>query len=258
MPNKFVSNGNLRNLLGGASSAERLEITNVLSVGAMHPYDAITLQEKICLTGGHGFSNWIRGQGTGYIDIVDDVVDALKIKGLLGRQAFYMEGHTLQEIDNLVNIRLNKMDIETCRRLADEYLGLAEKAILLKILQTTYEKLDATERKQFDDKVGQIAKQFGSNDPSGKLAGGAGLLVIGNLGGFATYTLMSSVLSTLSLGSLGFGAYTAASSALSVVLGPVGWLALGAAGIYSFGKPELQKTIPLVAMIGMVRQRLSN
>jgi uncharacterized protein YaaW (UPF0174 family) len=68
---------------------------------------------------------------------------------------------------------------------------------------------------------------------------------------------MSSVLSTISLGTLGFGAYTAASSALSLVLGPVGWIALGAAGIYAFGKPELGKTIPLVATVAMIRQRLS-
>lgn len=82
-------------------------------------------------------------------------------------------------------------------------------------------------------------------------------MVAGNLGGFATYTLVSSVLSTLSLGTLGFGAYTAASSAVSVILGPVGWVALGTAGVYALGKPELKKTIPLVAMIGMVRQRVS-
>ena len=83
-------------------------------------------------------------------------------------------------------------------------------------------------------------------------------MVVGNLGGFATYTLMSSVLSTISLGTLGFGAYTAVSSALSVILGPVGWVALGTAGVYALGKPELKKTIPLVAMIGMVRQRISH
>jgi uncharacterized protein YaaW (UPF0174 family) len=136
------------------------------------------------------------------------------------------------------------------------YCELAEKQILLKVLQVTYDKLDPSQRAKFDAEVAKVAAQFGQNDSTGKLAGAAGLMVIANLGGFATYMLMSSVLSTISLGMLGFGAYTAASSALSVVLGPVGWLALGATTAYSLGKAELKKTIPFVVTAAMIRQRV--
>ena len=72
------------------------------------------------------------------------------------------------------------------------------------------------QKKIFDTRVQEVANQFGVSSTKG-LAGGAGLLVLGNLGGFAAYTLMTSVLSTLSFGALGFGAYTAASSLLGFV-----------------------------------------
>ncbi len=59
------------------------------------------------------------------------------------------------------------------------------------------------------------------------------------------------------MGTLGFGAYTTATSALSVFLGPVGWIGLGAAAVYSYGKPKYKKLIPVVATIALIRQRLA-
>jgi hypothetical protein len=258
MPTRFVSNGALRDMLSYANAEERLALTQVLVPDSKSAYSSEALQEQVCIAGGHGLFNWVRGHGTGYIDIVDDVAEALEIGGIPTYSGTIKHrGFSLREIDEIDSIRINNRDINVCRAYGVEYVELAEKAILLKLLQTTYERLTPEERRRFDDKVREVAKQFGKDDPTGKLAGGAGLLVIGNLGGFATYTLMSTALSTISLGTLGFGAYTAASSALSVILGPVGWVALGAAGAYALGKPELKKTIPLVSTIAMIRQRIN-
>ena len=58
------------------------------------------------------------------------------------------------------------------------------------------------------------------------------------------------------MGTLGFGAYTAATTLLSFVLGPPGWAALGIATVFTVGKPDYQKLIPIVAIIGAIRQRL--
>lgn len=80
--------------------------------------------------------------------------------------------------------------------------------------------------------------------------------MVGNLGGFATYTLVSTVLGTLSFGMLGFGAYTFASSLLSVVLGPAGWLSLAAYGIFKLGSADAGKTVRLAAICAMTSQRL--
>jgi hypothetical protein len=82
------------------------------------------------------------------------------------------------------------------------------------------------------------------------------LLALGNAGGFATYTLMSTVLSTVSLGTLSFGAYTFASSALSVVLGPIGWVGLGLYGIHKLGAPDKAQVVRLAATCAVISQRL--
>lgn len=107
----------------------------------------------------------------------------------------------------------------------------------------------------FDAQINKIAKEFDSNITE-KLTGTAGLMALGNLGGFATYTFLTTAMSTITMGTLGFGAYTAATTLLSIALGPVGWAGLGAATILALGKPDYQKLIPIVATIGAIRQRI--
>ena len=258
MPKRFISNAVLLSLLTAASSEERLILTRFMNAGAVSPLSAVELQEAICRAGGHGVANWLRGQGTGYIDILDDVVQGLKISdmpGYLGNQSF--KGQTLRNIDELHLIKSENRDLHSCLNAGLDYTQWAEGKVLLKLLEVTYERLSPEQRHIFDARVREVANRFGGTSTR-ELAGAAGLLAIGNLGGFATYTLMSTVLSGLSLGSLGFGAYTLASSALSVVLGPIGWIGLGVAGVYSFGKPSLSTMIPLVSNVAMIRQRLLN
>ena len=116
--------------------------------------------------------------------------------------------------------------------------------------------MNPDERSEFDNQLNEVAKKFGA-DSTKKLAGGiAGLMALGNLGGFATYTLLTTTMSAISMGTLGFGAYTMATKALSVVLGPIGWAGLGVAAVYAYGKPKYQKLIPIVVTIFSIRQRL--
>jgi hypothetical protein len=79
MLDKFISNGKLLDLLTLANNDERLALTKLLDSNEERPYDAKTLQEKNCIEGGRGIANLFRGQGTGYLDILDDVVNALEI-----------------------------------------------------------------------------------------------------------------------------------------------------------------------------------
>jgi uncharacterized protein YaaW (UPF0174 family) len=58
------------------------------------------------------------------------------------------------------------------------------------------------------------------------------------------------------MGTLGFRAYTAATSFLSIVLGPIGWAGLGIFAAYSIGGENYKKTIPCIAIIGAIRQRI--
>ena len=274
MADRFISNEGLVELLSRASADERLALTRTLAPSASIAWSPKSLQTEASTAGGHGVANFFRGGGTGYIDIVDDIIDELKIPDIPKYDGLFKEGILVHELDKFSTVRstpeaqarqaqrgrrtkpFTEAEIPHLIQLGHEYCELAEQKILLKVLQVTYDKLDPQQRAKFDAEVAKVAAQFGKNDPTGKLAGAAGLMAIANLGGFATYMLMSSVLSTLSLGMLGFGAYTAASSALSVILGPVGWLALGATTAYTLGKAELKKTIPFVVTAAMIRQRV--
>jgi uncharacterized protein YaaW (UPF0174 family) len=274
MPARFISNEGLVQLLHAATIDERLALTKLLNPSAAVPENPEILQRQISLTGGHGVANFFRGGGTGYIDIVDDVVDALKVEGVPGYYSVFKGGIRVCELDQLtwlsqapesVKQRSDKglrtqiytqADVPMLTQMGHEYCALAEGKIVLKILEDAYKKMNPSEKAEFDAQVSKIAAHFDQDGGAGKLVGAAGLMVIGNLGGFATYMLMSSLLSTISFGMLGFGAYTAASSALSVMLGPLGWLALGGTAAYSLGKAELRKTIPFVATTAMIRQRL--
>lgn len=278
MTEKFISNEGLLQLLNLATADERLALTRTLSPSSATAWTSDALKTELSTVGGHGITNFLRGGGTGYIDIVDDIVDKLKISDVPGYFSVFREGILVYQLDKFSPRQiadspeakaraakrgartepLTEADIPYLIQLGHEYCELAEKQILLKVLQVTYDKLDSQQRAIFDAEIAKVAAQFGQNDPKTKLAGAAGLMVIANLGGFATYMLMSSVLSTLSLGMLGFGAYTAASTALSVVLGPVGWLALGVTTAYTFGKAELKKTIPFVVTLAMIRQRVNS
>ena len=257
MPKKFVSNAVLHSLLERASLKERLNLTQILKPLVTRPMSGTQLQQEICAAGGHGVANWFRGQGTGYIDILDDVIDSLKIEGVpryWGAKAF--NGLSLWQIDEMDSIRINKRDIDECRKLSSAHVEMAENKVLVKILEAAYQNMTPEQRQVLDARISEVANQFGSR--AGKaLAGGAGFMVLGNLGGFATYTLMSTVLSTVSFGALGFSSYTAASWLLSLILGPAGWIAMGGAAIHALGKPELKITIPLVANVAMIRQRIS-
>ena len=106
----------------------------------------------------------------------------------------------------------------------------------------------------FNSHLSQTVNQYDSSS-IGAITGTAGLMALANLGGFATYTFLTSLMSTLSFGTLGFGAYTAATSFLSVVIGPVGWAGLGLWAIFTLGKPDKSKLVLLVATIGAIRQR---
>lgn len=245
MPNKFISNGVLRELLDNATDDEKLSLTKILDKHRIKAYGSIELQEKICLEGGHGISNFFRGQGTGYLDIIDDVASELNVSGLT---PYYR----ISKFDELESLNISQ---DIARDKGIKYAEIAEEKVIIKLLEKIYDQLDTKQKQEFDQQVTKIAKEYGS-DSTAILSGSAGLLVLGNLGGFATYTFLTSALSTLSFGSLGFASYTAATSALSVALGPVGWTVLGVTGVVVAGKPEYEKLIPIVAMIGTIRQRL--
>ena len=441
MKEKFLSNTQLRALLSLATEDERLGITKILDNNVNNALSSAKLQNMISLEGGHGFVNFFREQGTGYIDILDDVVSELNIKGLPSYQSklqfideverinsqdskyneaeaiqqglSYCEQAELKVIQELIKrsyeyLEKQKNKVEQAYRDSihkhDELVLKREKILkklyikhdeakdlyreinqssefftlvwicmhqddwvwpylelvsqnpcltqemikdndsrklkvkngIVKIhsvieadkrynfalkntkptqsyfkdfvnsafqkipqdydaeneinelekrcntlyseitetIKTKYQyskkiilenerqeslllELNKLERQleEFDNSINQVVNEFGDNSHSG-LVGTAGLMAIANLGGFATYTLLTSFMSAVSFGSLGFGAYTAATSLLSIAIGPVGWIALGSYAVFSLGKPSMSKLMPIVATVGAIRQRI--
>ena len=269
MPKRFISNGELRALLTNATENERLSLTKLLNPKKDKAYNAKKLQKKICLEGGHGLVNYVREQGTGYLDIVNDVLEELEIEGFPSYSdnvSYYDELSPLYEesyawvkdISESVGMSQSlKYPKKKARKLGIDYAEKAEEKIILALLEKAYDNMNDGEKKSFDEAVRKVSRQFESNTIR-NISGASGLLILGNLGGFATYTFLTSSLSTITMSTLGFGAYTTATSLLSIILGPVGWAGLGSYAVYAYAAPEYQKLISIVATIGIIRQRVKN
>lgn len=177
MADRFISNEGLVQLLNRATSEERLALTRTLASDASVAWSAETLKTKLSTVGGHGITNFFRGGGTGYIDIVDDIVDELKISDVPGYYGLFSEGILVHQLDQF-STRTTPDSPETMARraqrgqrtepftqveiphliqLGHSYCELAEKQILLKVLQVTYDKLDQQQRAKFDAEVAKVA-----------------------------------------------------------------------------------------------------
>ena len=247
MPKMFISNQVLRDILIEATEDERLAITKIFKNKKEKAYSAKKLQKKISMEGGNEIANMYRGQGTGYLDIVDDVLGELEITGL---PAYSSKVASYDEVSLLNYSRTKSMNKGI------KYAEKAESKIILFLLSKVYEEMTEKDKISFDLKMNDVAKKYGS-DAKQYLSGTAGLIIFGNLGGFATYTFLTTTLSTLSLGTLGFGAYTAATTMLAVILGPIGWTSLGIGALYYSSKGDLIKLIRIVITVGVIRQRIN-
>jgi len=248
MPKMFISNKVLIDVLNEATEEEKLFLTKILNANQDKAYTTNQLQKEICEEGGHGIFNLWRGQGTGYLDIIDEVADELKISNL---PSYNFSVKYYEEKENL------RYEDDIAKQKGIDYAEKAEEKIILKLLEKVYENFDNYQKEEFDKQINKVTKEFSSDSHTTEiLSGTAGLIALGNLGGFATYTFLTTSLSAISIGTLGFGTYAAATSILSIVLGPVGWAGLGIAGVLALGRPEYEKLIPIVAVIGSIRQRI--
>ncbi len=130
----------------------------------------------------------------------------------------------------------------------------AETALVQKLWTDTLSRLSEAERNALLAKVQAIATQYGTSAKK-EIVGFAGLAAA-QMSGFGVYVLGSTLLgalnSALGLG-LGFGAFTGLSSAISIVIGPIGWAALGLYTIKNLGAPNYKKLLPVVILIASQR-----
>lgn len=241
-----------------ATPEELLAMTRVFDAEARAARSPEKLTADICAAGGHAIGNWIRSQGVAYIELLHDVAGMLKVQGVQPLKAITATGLTVGEMDErALSDAIDATVVSTWRWSLDEYMRRHEQEILKKFIADSYERMSPAQRAEVDQKVAELAKQLPGSGIKG-LTSSAAFLVVANAGGFATYMLMSTVISTLSVGIAGFGVYTAAASILHVLLGPVGWAALGVTAIYKLGGPNQQQCVQSVLAIAMLRSRLLN
>jgi uncharacterized protein YaaW (UPF0174 family) len=130
-----------------------------------------------------------------------------------------------------------------------------ELALQKKAFEKVVAAMPAGERERF---LAEFAAS--TREPSlGKEALLGGGIVAANLSGFGLYLASSTALGaiTSAIGvTLPFAVYTGMSSTLAVLIGPVGWVALGGWVLHKLGKPDPNKVVAGTLLIANVRQRL--
>jgi len=162
--------------------------------------------------------------------------------------------HALADYSDMLDLAGESLKLERQSMQDSTY----EAEIIRVAFSKALESMDEADRKLLEHRMAKYAEEH-----LGEGAWDIGLatsgLVVANVGGFTTYVLASSLLSgvssTLGLG-LGFGAFTGMSSALSVIIGPAGWAALGVWSVHRMAASDKKATLLSVLVIGAIRARL--
>jgi len=256
-----IPNKKLKKLLAKATEEELLAITKSLDKNKKNSYSPKKIQSEICTRAGNSVANGWRGfdseklfkglinldtnrisdsvnsEGISYLELLEDMAKELKI-----------------ELDYSYPEKANEK-YKAYDNQGKLYQEDAEVRIATYVLRQQYKKMSPEERAHFDEQM----KSLGTKDSmyaAAKVGGTAGLMLLAKAGGFGTYMMLSTALSTVSIGSLPMGAYLAASTAMSFAIGASGGAALVAYGAYELCSPNIKKLIPAVILIGSIRQRI--
>lgn len=122
-----------------------------------------------------------------------------------------------------------------------------------KITQKTFSdivaNMSADQKKELEQKLLKEAQALGIDVGSTSVFT---LLAAGSLAGFAPYLLVTTTVGLLTgiLGiTLPFGIYTALTSGLSFILGPVGWIGASIFAISRYKKMNMKKLVPAIVLI---------
>ena len=245
-------------VLPHASDDELLALTRVFEETATSPKAPKALAAQMCTAGGHSVVNWIRSQGVPYSELLFDVATTLKVPDLQPLNKLTSNGLSIAEMDErALEPAISAEVSRTWHWPLDTYMLHHEQAIVRKFIGDSYERMTPEQKAQIDKKVREIAATLPGSGMAG-LSASAAVLALANVGGFATYMLMSTVISTLTLGVASFGVYTAAASVIHVILGPAGWAALGISAAYKLGGPNKQQCVKAVLAVAVLRSRLDH
>lgn len=132
--------------------------------------------------------------------------------------------------------------------------------IAQKVMETVWERMTPVQRQEMEAQLRAAAAQFNRGGELLSSVSVFGSLMAARLSGFGIYLLASTTLGAITgvLGiTLPFVVYTTMSSAIAVILGPVGWVGAGLFAVWQLTGPNYQKLIPAVLYICALRARLA-
>ena len=156
---KFLSTFTLIQLLENATNDERLALTKILDDSEKTAFNPVKLQNEISSVGRHSFVSFFRGEGTGYLDILDDVADELKIrdrKSYNNVVKYYDEVYyIIREKDDTLNSTTTRLYTKNeALKHAETYSDAIENKIILELFKLTYQSmLDSKEK--LSDEIGK-------------------------------------------------------------------------------------------------------
>jgi len=257
MPGRYYSNSELINLLNEANHDDRKLIAHLIDPDLSRGCGASQLQDEICKLGGHGVSNFFRGKGTGYLDILDDVAKKLEIPDL---PPYYptTDGN-VPAISTFDNYQNDEYTSEESIELGLNYAHDIEGRVIREFINTFFERLVPEEKLKFIQLIFNLAKERNEHDvidltPEGVLVS-LEKLNIGVREDIEYYLAYTFVAASETEGvSIQPGVVPSLTLA-SMVVFPV--LAPGILASYAYGnyKPDMRKLIPIVVLIGLLRRQ---
>ena len=151
---------------------------------------------------------------------------------------------------------------QVAEKLEIEHLGVKvedlEVEIARKVFQTVWDKMAPDQKMAMEAELRRAAQEF---DKGGALAGSASIftaLTAAQLSGFGIYLLASTALGILTsvIGvTLPFVVYTTMSSAIAVIIGPVGWIGAGLFAIWKLTDANYKRLIPAILYVSALRAK---
>lgn len=176
------------------------------------------------------------------------------IRSLIKRIKGVEKEFSIASYSDMLDLVGNKLKLKREGRIDRDFEAHLVKTAFDKMVES----MDEKDRKLLEHEIAKYADaHLGKKNLTFALSSSG--LVAANLGGFATYTMASSLLagvsSSLGVG-LPFAAYTTLSSALSAVMGPIGIITLGSWGLHKITSPNIKVTILTVLAVASIRERL--
>lgn len=182
----------------------------------------------------------------------EEIKKELMLKDSLASILFTKED---ERYDHMVNKTAKKLEIKRPEFYSTKDL---EVKISQKVFKKMWKNMTPKQQEEFEAKMKEVAKEHGNEKALFANAGVFGALTAAQLSGFGVYMLATTSLGAIT-GAMGialpFAAYTTMTSAIAVIIGPVGWIGAGLLALFTLGGREYKKLIPAIIYVSMLRNK---